>query len=192
MQYKIILASNSPRRAELLQHLGFSFDIHKYTFNETIPSFLPTEETAGFLSLHKANQITDINPKEIIITADTVVITHNQVLGKPKTVEDAIKYLSILSNSTHKVMSGVTIKTLSSSLTFDDTTLVTFKTLSKEEIEHYIKEHKPFDKAGAYGIQEWIGMIGIEKIEGSYYNVMGLPTHKLYKQLKNIIDQPLY
>lgn len=188
MQQKIILASNSPRRAELLQQLGFSFEVQKNNFKEDIPPFLPADETAVFLSLLKANQIKNNKSEDIVITADTVVIINNKVLGKPKTEEEAFIYLKELNNTTHKVMSGVTIKTKNKTITFDDTTHVTFESVNEEDIYHYIKKHQPFDKAGAYGIQEWIGMIGIKKIEGSYYNVMGLPTHLVYQHLNKIIN----
>ena len=182
---KIILASNSPRRQELLSGLEVEFEIRLNPVDETIPPDLKAEYVAAYLSKLKSEAFVEqLTDNEILITSDTVVIENNHVLGKPKTEEEAFDMLKSLSGITHKVMTAVTLRSNSKSITIEDETLVTFRFLEEEEIWHYIKVYEPFDKAGAYGIQEWIGFMGVTKIEGSYFNVMGFPLHLIYKQLK--------
>jgi len=182
---KIILASNSPRRQELLSGLEVEFEIRLNPVDETIPPDLKAEYVAAYLSKLKSEAFVEqLTDNEILITSDTVVIENNHVLGKPKTEEEAFDMLKSLSGITHKVMTAVTLRSKSKSITIEDETLVTFRFLEEEEIWHYIKVYEPFDKAGAYGIQEWIGFMGVTKIEGSYFNVMGFPLHLIYEQLK--------
>ena len=184
---KVILASNSPRRRELLGMIQPSFEIaHIRGIDETYPPSIPIKEIPQYLSVLKANAYEDsIKDDEIILTADTVVICDSMVLGKPKTAEDAINMLKMLRNRTHIVVTGVTILSNTKSDTFLETTEVSFGHLTDEEIADYVEDYKPYDKAGAYGIQEWIGCIGITGIEGCFYNVMGLPLHTLYHHLRN-------
>lgn len=179
---KIILGSGSPRRKELLASLNIDFEVIAKEVDEVFPKELRNEQIAEHLSKLKAS-VFEPNAKEIIITADTIVCLSKEVLGKPKNKEEAITMLQNLSNKSHKVITGVTLKSREKEVTFSDITVVRFKKLSSEEIEYYIDNYKPFDKAGAYGIQEWIGQIGITKTEGSYFNVMGLPTHRVYDEL---------
>ena len=180
----IILASNSPRRSELLKSLTIDFSVRQYDFVEHFPTTLSSEKVARFLAENKAKQVDQLKEDEIVITSDTVVILDNKIIGKPKNRSEAIQTLESLSNCSHKVMTGVCIKSLSKQISFDDTTTVFFKALSKKEIIFYIDQFSPYDKAGSYGIQEWIGLIGIKRIEGSYFNVMGLPVHKVYENLQ--------
>ena len=185
---KIILASNSPRRADLLSQIGFSFEKRSIDFNENFPIGIPICQIPAYLSLSKSHQI-DIKQNEIIITADTIVINNNKILGKPKDNLEAFKYLMSLSDATNTVITGVTLRNKERLVTFDSRTEVTFDSISKQDIQHYISKHNPLDKSGAYGIQDWIGMIGVKKINGSFYNVMGLPTHLLYKQLQDLVTR---
>jgi septum formation protein len=183
---KLILASQSPRRKELLKGLGFDFEVRTKDTNEDFPQNLDPSEVAGFLSAKKAAAFSmEIGPNEIVLTSDTVVILEGKILGKPANEEEAFEMLSALSGKTHLVTTGITFLTLEKELTLSDTAKVFFKQLSGQEIEYYISNFKPFDKAGAYGIQEWIGFVGVEKIEGSYFTVMGLPIHLVYDVLKN-------
>jgi len=182
---KILLASKSPRRQELLKGLDIEFEIADIIdINEEFPTNLKAEEIASYLSELKAQAyIENIKQNEILITADTIVWHNNRVLNKPKDRAEAYKMISALSGDKHMVYTGVTISSLEKQKTFVSGTKVYFKQLIDDEIYYYIDNYKPFDKAGAYGIQEWIGYIGIEKIEGSYFNVMGLPVQKLYDEL---------
>jgi septum formation protein len=182
---KIILASNSPRRQELMQQVGFDFEVKSGNFDEVIRIDLEVKEVSKYLAEQKNDQYRKLLSNEIIITADTVVIVAGQIFGKPSNAEEAKQMLSQLSNCTHSVMTGVCISSNEKKISFDDSTNVTFKKLDSNEIDFYVNKFKPYDKAGAYGIQEWIGMIGIETIEGSYYNVMGLPVNKVYDCFKN-------
>lgn len=182
---KIILASNSPRRQELLQQIGFDFEIHSRDFDESIDESLHVNEVSKYLAIKKNDQYRNVLSDELIITADTVVIVNDQILNKPIDAEEAKWMLLMLSNRKHEVMTGVCISSKEKKISFDDTTEVSFKELSENEIDFYVNKFKPFDKAGAYGIQEWIGMIGIISIKGSYYNVMGLPVNKVYACLGN-------
>lgn len=184
----IILASKSPRRQQLLRDLGFEFTIKTKDTDETYPEDLKTEAVPEYLAIKKARALLDEVDNEIIIASDTIVVQSGQILGKPENKEEAYSMLSSLSGKSHEVITGVCLLSKFKEITFKETTLVTFTALSKEEIDNYIKHYQPFDKAGSYGIQEWLGMIAISKIEGSYFNVMGLPTHKLYKELLQFID----
>jgi len=182
---KIILASNSPRRQELLRGLEMEFEIKSSPVDESIPSDIPAEYVAAYLSKLKSESFPDeLLENEILITSDTVVIENGHVLGKPQSDQEAFDMIKSLSGATHTVMTAVTIKDRLKRITLEDETLVTFRFLEEEEIWHYIKKYKPFDKAGAYGIQEWIGFIGVSRIECSYFNVMGFPLHLVYEQLK--------
>lgn len=183
-QNKLILASNSPRRQELLKDAGFQFDVFTRNIDESIPEKTPIELVAKIISELKNKAYRELLNDEIILTSDTIVVSDDMVLGKPKNKKEAAEMLQKLSGKAHDVISGVCISSMQKSIIFDDITQVFFKELSTEQINYYIDQYQPFDKAGAYGIQEWIGMIGVEKIIGSYYNVMGLPIHKVYDNLK--------
>lgn len=185
--HTILLASKSPRRQELMQLLDLKFEIPaSLEVEETYPDSLPCEKIPEYLSQKKASAYKDsLKDNEILVTADTVVIIDSEILGKPHSELEAKTMLRKLSGNTHKVVTGVTITSLSTQKTFSSITEVDFDVLSDEEIEHYVKKYQPFDKAGAYGIQEWIGAVGIKAIRGSFYNVMGLPVHRLYKELND-------
>ena len=184
--YRLILASASPRRRELLAACDLDFTLaEKFDCKENYPADLEAEKIAEYLSLLKSNAYPHaLEECDILLTADTVVIANSEILGKPKDRADAERMLKALSGATHKVVTGVTLRTTERTISFSAESLVTFRTLEEEEIRYYIKKYRPLDKAGAYGIQEWIGYIGIESIEGSFYNVMGLPTQRLYTALK--------
>jgi septum formation protein len=182
---RIILASNSPRRQELLRGMEVEFEVKVHPVDETLPEDLPAEYAAAYLSKLKAENYPDpLADNEILITADTVVIIRNQILGKPSSEQEAFEIIKRLSGTTHTVMTAVTIKDHKKRITLEDETKVTFRFLDEEEIWHYVRRYRPFDKAGAYGIQEWIGFTGVASIEGSYYTVMGFPQHLVYQHLK--------
>ncbi len=184
---KIILGSKSPRREQLFKELGLDFEIQiKNDIDETIPPGLSRQESAIFPAKTKADAFPEIEKDTILITADTIVCIDEKILTKPDDFDDAVDMLRTLSNEKHQVITGVCIKTHNKEITFADTTDVYFNKLTEEEIEYYINKYKPYDKAGAYGIQEWIGYIGISKIEGSYFNVVGLPIQKIYTKLKDL------
>lgn len=183
--YQVILASKSPRRQQLIKEIIPTFSIEVREVEEIYPDHLKNDEIARFLSQLKSEAFSDISDNQLVITADTIVCLNDQVLGKPKDEMEAFEMLSSLSGQTHTVYSGVTIKTNKKSHTFHDSTHVTFYELTPDEIRHYIKTCQPLDKAGSYGIQEWMGYVGIKKMEGEFYNVMGLPLHKLYRELQN-------
>lgn len=184
--YKIILASGSPRRQQFFKDMGLDFEIRLKDIEERYPNHLKRSEITSFLAELKANAFEgEIAAHELLVTSDTIVWLHNQALGKPKNYDDAFLILKTLSNQTHEVITSVCFKTTSKMDIIYDTTKVTFNNLTDEAIQYYLDTYKPFDKAGAYGIQEWIGLIGISKIEGSYTNVVGLPTEKVYCFLKN-------
>ena len=187
-KYHIILASNSPRRRELLSGLGIDYEVKILPgIDESYPENLTGEEIPMYIAREKADAYRpSIKPDELIIPADTIVCLEGQVLGKPKDESDACRMLRLLSGRTHQVITGVCITTAEMQRTFAATTDVTFDTLSEEEITHYVNNYRPMDKAGAYGVQEWIGFIGVTRLEGSYFNVMGLPIQRLYKELKRI------
>ena len=183
--YQIVLASNSPRRRELMNDAGFLFNVAaKYEIDEIYPSYIAAEDVAEYLSRLKSEGYPHpLTESQILITADTVVIVGDQILGKPTDRADAQRMLQMLSGCSHKVITGVTIRTASRTQSFSSVTSVEFRRMSTEEIGYYIDNYAPYDKAGAYGIQEWIGYVGIERIEGSFYNVMGLPVQRLYAEL---------
>ena len=187
--YHIILASNSPRRKELLSGLGIEYEVRTLPdIDESYPVELQGGDIPLYISKEKADAYKSLlRPDEIIITADTIVWLNGQVLGKPESYEDAIHMLHQLSGQTHEVFTGVTLTTTQKQHSFYAETKVTFAQLSDEEISYYVNHYKPFDKAGSYGVQEWIGYIGVERIEGSYFNVMGLPVQRLYTELKKLI-----
>lgn len=186
--YRIILASRSPRRQQLLKELGLNFDVVIKEYSETYPENLNGEEIALFVAQQKAEVFkNEISENEIVITADTIVWCNSRVLGKPINDEDAKRMLREISGNTHEVITGVCILSSLNEKVFSVSTKVTFELFSEEEINYYIKEFKPFDKAGAYGIQEWIGIAACSHIEGSYFNVVGLPVYQLYKELQKFI-----
>lgn len=182
----LLLASNSPRRKELLASLGLTFEVRVKEVNEDFPEHLKREKVAEYLASHKADAYKSELENEAIITADTIVCLRDQILNKPAGYEEAFQMLQSLSGNAHEVITGVCIQTKKQKIVFHDATIVYFKHLTNSEIDYYITHFKPFDKAGAYGIQEWIGMIGIERIEGSYFNVVGLPVQKLYTKLQEL------
>lgn len=182
---KIILASGSPRRQQYCKELGLDFSIQLKEIEEIYPDDLTHHQITDFLAELKANAFeNEIAENEILITSDTIVWHENKALGKPKNYDDAFQMITSMAGKTHEVITSVCIKTASKSEVFHSITKVTFVNLTKEEIDYYITNYKPYDKAGSYGIQEWIGLIGISKIEGSYPNVVGLPVDKLYAKLK--------
>lgn len=183
---KILLASQSPRRKELLSSLGFDFEVVKIDCEEILPDHIKIEEAAAYLSELKANAFRTLQKDEVLLTADTVVAYENQFLGKPKDEMEAREMLQSLSGKIHQVYTGITIKTLDKTITETDVADVEFDEITSEEIDFYIKNYKPFDKAGSYGIQEWLGMAKIKNINGSFYTIMGLPTHLVYKILKEL------
>ena len=185
-KYKLILASKSPRRQYLLKELGFDFELSTKDVDESFPENLKAHEIPVYLCQKKAEAFEEeLTNETIVITADTIVWIDNQVLNKPENFDDAMRMLKLLSGKKHEVYTGVCLKSKSKIKTFYALTNVYFKTLSQEEIEYYINNFNPYDKAGAYGAQDWIGYIAIEKIEGSYFNVMGLPVKELYEELLN-------
>jgi len=184
--YQLILASASPRRKELLAGLNIPFEVRLIDgIDETYPPELPTDEVPLYISQKKAAAYkANISPHTIVLTADTVVVCNEQILGKPIDEADARRMLQMLSGKTHRVITGVTLLVEGNSKSFSVATDVSFKPLSATEIDYYIRTFKPFDKAGAYGIQEWIGYIGVTAINGSYFNVMGLPVQRIYEELR--------
>lgn len=184
--YKIILASNSPRRKELLAGIDVQFEVRVIQdIDESYPADLPTKDIAEYISHKKAAVYQQqMAPDELIITADTVVVLGNEVMGKPHDEADARRMLRELSGQTHQVITGVTLTTIQKQVSFSVETDVAFKQLSDSEIDYYVSHYKPFDKAGAYGIQEWIGHIGVTALQGSYFNVMGLPVQRIYEALR--------
>jgi septum formation protein len=187
-EFKIILASRSPRRQQLLHELGLKFDVVVQEYDESYPAGLTGEEIARHVAYEKAALFRNrLSENEIVIAADTIVWCNNEVLGKPEDREDAIAILNEISGNTHEVITGVSLRTKNRETTFSDTTKVTFETFSDQEILYYIDNYKPYDKAGAYGIQEWIGIIACSHIDGSYFNVVGLPVQRLYKELQKFI-----
>lgn len=188
MNYRIFLASNSPRRKELLSGLGIPFEVRvNGDIDESYPSDLPPEGIPLHISRKKASAyLQTMSADELIITADTVVVASGEILGKPADASDAHRMLRLLSGTTHQVITGVCLTTTDHQVAFSVTTDVTFKDLSDEEIHYYIDHYRPYDKAGAYGIQEWIGYIGVTGLHGSYFNVMGLPIQRIYEELRKM------
>lgn len=187
-KYKIILASNSPRRRELLSGLGVDYEVKIVPgIDETYPESLNGEEIPIYIAQEKANAYrASPQPDELVITADTIVYVDGMVLGKPVDEADACRMLRMLSGRTHQVITGVCLTTVDFQKSFASVTEVTFDTLSDEEIGYYVEKYHPMDKAGSYGVQEWIGFVGVTGLKGSYYNVMGLPVQRLYKELKEL------
>ena len=184
--YHIILASKSPRRQQFFKDLNLDFTIQLKEVEEIYPKELKGVEITEFLADLKSKAFTNLSDKELLITSDTIVWLENEALGKPKDEADAFKMLQSLSGKKHEVISSISIKNNNFQKIISDVTSVYFKEISDDEINYYIKNYKPFDKAGAYGIQEWIGFIAIDKIEGSYFNVVGLPVHKLYEEFMKL------
>ena len=185
-KYKIILASKSPRRQQLLKEMGIEFEVRLKPVDESFDANMKKEEVALFLCEKKANAFSqdEINDDELLITADTIVCLDDEILNKPADRNHALEMLEKLSGKKHEVITGISLRSAKKMQSFYVSTDVYFKRLSKEEIVYYVDHYKPFDKAGSYGIQEWIGYVGIEKIEGSYFNVVGLPTARLYEEMK--------
>jgi len=186
-KYKIILASNSPRRQQLLYEMGIHFEVRVKPVNEVFPENLSNEEVAIFLCELKANAFVEDEFKddELLITADTIVCLGDEILNKPNDRPHAIEMLTKLSGKMHEVITGVCLRSKEKMKSFSVSTNVYFRELSMNEIEYYVDAFHPLDKAGSYGIQEWIGFVGITKIEGSYFNVVGFPTEKIFEALKN-------
>lgn len=185
-KYKIVLGSNSPRRRELLAGLDFDFEVQAIPdIDESYPEGLGAEEIPLYIARKKAEAYADrMSDDELLITADTIVWTFKQVLGKPTDREDAIAMLQTLSGHVHEVVTGVCITTKEKTVSFSASSAVSFAQLDTEEIIYYVDKYRPFDKAGSYGVQEWIGYVGVEAINGSFYNIMGLPMQRLYRELK--------
>lgn len=181
---KILLASNSPRRRELLHNLGYDFDAVSVECVEVFPDQMPAKEVAEYLSVLKSDAYNLLEKDEILITADTTVVLGEEILGKPADEEDARLMLKKLSDKTHQVYTGITIRSIDKIISATDVADVDFDILNDDEINYYIKNFKPYDKAGSYGVQEWLGMAKIRQIRGSFYTVMGLPTHLVYRLLK--------
>lgn len=185
--YKIILASGSPRRQQFLKDLGLDFEIRLKEIEEIYPPNLIEEDITDYLAVLKSDAFEgDLQDNDILITSDTIVWHEKKALGKPKDYEDAFIMLQSLSNKTHKVITSVCFKSKNKTEVFSETTKVTFHPLSDDQIKYYLDNYSPFDKAGSYGIQEWIGFVGVAKIEGSYPNVMGLPIDKVYQYLDKL------
>ena len=186
-EYKVLLASNSPRREELLRGMDIDFEIKVLPdIDETYPSNLALEEVAEFVAQKKATSYYSIlKENELMITADTVVVLEGKIYGKPKDEEEAKEMLLALSGKTHRVISGVCLTSTTKQTCFSVISDVEFSDLTNEEIEYYVERYSPLDKAGSYGVQEWIGYIGVKHISGSYYNIMGLPIQRLYRELKS-------
>jgi septum formation protein len=185
--YRIILASGSPRRQQFFKDLDLDFEIRLKEIEEVFPNTLKGEEITNYLSILKANAFEgELQDNDLLITSDTIVWHKNCPLGKPKDAQEAFEILKSLSNNTHEVITSVCFKTINKTEVIAETTKVTFNALSDEAIHYYLDNYQPFDKAGAYGIQEWIGFIGVSKIEGSYTNVMGMPTDKVFAYLSQL------
>ena len=185
--YSIILASGSPRRQQFFKDLDLDFEIRLKEVEEIFPETLKAEEITNYLSILKANAFEgELQDNDLLITSDTIVWHKNCPLGKPKDAQEAFEILKSLSNNTHEVITSVCFKTKNKTEVISETTKVTFNALSDEAIQYYLDNYQPFDKAGAYGIQEWIGLIGVSKIEGSYTNVMGMPTDKVFDYLNKL------
>ena len=183
-EYRLILASGSPRRQQFFKDLDLDFEIRLKEIDEIYPPELQAEEITNYLAVLKASAFEgELNPGEILVTSDTIVWHNNKALGKPKNEQNAFEILRSLSNATHEVITSVCFKTNDKEVVLHEVTKVTFNELSDEAIRYYLENYKPYDKAGAYGIQEWIGFIGVSKIEGSYANVMGMPTDKVFQYL---------
>ena len=186
--YKIILASGSPRRQQFFRDLDIDFSIDVREVDEVYPDNFQAEEITNYLAKLKADAFDDLKEKELLVTSDTIVWHKGKALGKPVDYNDAFAILCSLSGDTHEVITSVCFKSRDKTEVLHDVTKVTFNPVDNADIHYYLSNYKPYDKAGAYGIQEWIGFIGVSKIEGSYANVMGLPVDKVYQYLKNLPD----
>ena len=184
--YRIVLASNSPRRKELLSGIDVKYEFRMLPdIDESYPETISADEVAEYLAEKKASAyLPELKEDELLITADTIVLLDGMVIGKPVDEADAIRMLQLLSDRTHRVITGVCLASKKKQVVFSDTAHVTFGKLNDEEIKYYVSNYRPYDKAGAYGVQEWIGYVAVERIEGSYFNIMGLPIFKVYKELK--------
>jgi septum formation protein len=182
-QFPIVLASSSPRRQFLMSEAGFQFTIQKPDVEEDFPEDMPVQDVAVFLARKKADYFRATIGDQVVITADTVVVLGSRILNKPQNRAEAIQMLTDLSGNTHTVITGVCIISRTKERSFQDETAVTFKSLTEDEIRYYVDTYRPYDKAGAYGAQDWIGMVAIHSIHGSYFNVMGLPIHRVYDEL---------
>ena len=182
---KILLASNSPRRTELMTSLGYDFEVVKVECEEIYPENLEVEKIAEYLSELKSNAFRNLEKDEVLITADTIVALENSVLGKPQNLEEGLEMLQKLSGKTHQVFTGITLRSCEKIISKTDVSSVEIDYLSLKEINYYLENFKPFDKAGSYGIQEWFGMAKVKNISGSFYSIMGLPTHLIYSLLKD-------
>lgn len=186
---KLILASASPRRQELMHAAGFEFEVIVKPIDETIPPGFKKERAAKYIAEKKAEAFEEeVNAGMTVITSDTIVCVDDLILGKPESYESAVEMLRLLSGRSHEVITAVCIRKHHLTFSFHETTTVTFRVLAGSEIDYYVTQYKPFDKAGAYGIQEWIGLVGVTSIQGSFYNVVGLPVDKVYMHLKKIIS----
>ena len=187
--YRLILASQSPRRRQLLSDAGLEFTLaDRFECDETFPEDMPAEDVAEYLSVLKSEAYPQpLNEGDILLTADTVVVECGKILGKPADRDEAIEMISMLSGCEHEVITGCTLRSLACRRSFSVSSKVRFRKLDREEIEYYIDHYRPYDKAGAYGIQEWIGYVGIEGIVGSFYNVMGLPVQRVYNELNEFV-----
>ncbi len=182
---EIFLASKSPRRQELLKNMGLAYELYLKDVDESFPSHMLAEEVAEYIAVKKSDAF-EVPANGIIISADTVVIVDGEILGKPSSEQNAFEMLHKLSGKMHKVITGVSLVSAEKRLSFSEVTEVYFAKLSAQQIQYYVENYRPFDKAGAYGIQEWIGLVAIERINGSYTNVVGLPTEKLYSKLTEL------
>ncbi|MHA7057078.1 Maf-like protein [Aquimarina sp. M1] len=185
--HRLILASGSPRRQQFFKDLDLDFTIQLKEIEEIYPDHLKASAIPDYLAKLKADEFTELQPKDILVTSDTIVWHHEKAMGKPTDAKDAKNMISSLSGQTHEVITSVCFKTTTTTKIIHQTTKVTFKELTSQEINYYVDTYTPFDKAGAYGIQEWIGYIGITHIEGSYFNVMGLPVQLVYETLREIV-----
>lgn len=187
MNYRLILASGSPRRQEMLRALRLAFEVRIIPVDEDYPDTLAVDQVAVYLAKKKGQAYrSSLADDELVITADTTVVVGKELLNKPTDAADARRMLNALSGQMHRVITGVSLTTKTSVTTFSDTTRVYFRPLTPDEVDFYVAHYQPYDKAGGYAIQEWMGMIGIEKVEGSYFNVVGLPTEKLYRKLQEV------
>lgn len=188
-QFEILLASKSPRRQQLFQETGFNFKIVSIDADESFDAHKTPAEISEFLAKHKAAHYHEaLKSNQLLVTADTIVYSENKVLNKPNSEEEAFDMLSFLSGKTHQVYTGVAVKSLKSECVFHESTEVTFKTLTQQEIWHYIKTASPMDKAGSYGVQDWMGFVGVSSINGCFYNVMGFPMSRFWKELNYFIS----
>jgi septum formation protein len=185
---KIILASQSPRRQDLLRKVGFDFEVHTQNIEEVFPDEMEPEAVPLFLAQLKAKSFENLADDEMLITADTVVLLKRKLIGKPKDLQEAQTLLEELSGKMHEVITGIHLRYKGREHSFSEVTRVYFRKLSIEDIQYYLKTQAPLDKAGAYGIQDWIGLIGVEKIEGCFYNVMGLPVSRLYQEIQRLLN----